>query len=226
MMSTGVRAASRRRGLTFPTFASGSGRGVATTATSIPISAPTGIALGNLLVTFCMENNLTGTYTAPDAGWQHVSGSPEAIGCATFWKYATQTEVDALSFSFGRTTNTTNNAVGIMLRYTYGSGTPTPEKVNQTSASGTAIVLEQLTSLTSPGLLIHVATKVTGTSGAFTPPGGAEVVRMASQNTAGTQMQFIVCDEIVSAGDTGTRSYSYVGSSASRGALLALPAAA
>ena len=226
MMNPGIIASSRRRssGLILPTFGSGSGRGVASAATSIVITKPTGTAIGHLLLTFCLANNSSGTYDPPDGGWQHVTGSPEAIGCATFWKYATQTEVDAGSFTFGRSTNTAGAAIGIMLRYVYASGSPTPQKVNQTSASGTSIALAEVTGITD-GLLIHVVSKVTGTSGAFTAPGGAETIRMPSQNTGGTLIQFATADEPIAAGDSGTRTWPYAGSSASRGALLALPAA-
>jgi hypothetical protein len=210
------------RSLAAPAYVAAGGRGVASAGTAFTINKPSGLLAGHLMVAMLMSNNASATYTAPDGSWNHVSGSPEsAIGCASFWKIADSADAAAASFAFVRGTNTAGAGTIIMGVY---SGATSVSVVEHTSASGTSIGLVGITAPQNDTRLVHIVSKVTGTAGAYQSPPPGSATERKNEQTASTLINYALADELVAAGATGTKTWTYTGSSASRGGLLAVVA--
>lgn len=199
--------------------------GIASSGTSLVIDNTgnaLGIAVGDLLVVTDLSNNGSATYvytSGGGGGWTHAPGSPEStVGSATFEKIADAADVAATSFTFTRQTNTAGAAGIAMVRIPGGASVA---DVNHTSGTGTSLTLAQVTAANANTLLVHVVLKVTTTAGAFNAPPGSASLR-ASGTASGTALVYAIADETVGSGATGTRAWTYTGSSASRGVLIAV----
>jgi hypothetical protein len=196
--------------------------GVGTGVAAVTVTKPTSLAEGDLLTAVCLCNNGAALWAHTSGGggsWTDVSGSPEAIvGCATLTKIADASDVSATNFTFTRSVNTAGAAGVALVRTT---AADIAAAVNHTSGTGTTLTLAQVTAANADTLLLHVVLKVTTTAGAFDAPPGSAVSR-ATGTASGTALTYAIADEVVGSGATGTRAWTYTGSSASRGVLLAI----
>lgn len=196
-------------------YVSSNAAGVATGVAPITITTPAG-STGDRLIAFFGANNAASTWTETTTSDFTSIGTP-GNSMAAFTRVATGSE--AGSYTFTRATNTTAAAFGIIVRL---SNAGTVQAVAFTTTTGTSIALAQVTAAAN-NFLLQIPVKVTTGAATWTAPGTATRRTAAGATASGTALPYAVGDEFVSAGATGTRTWSQNGGSAAcRGALIAI----
>lgn len=186
---------------------------------------PTGLQVGELMTASLFSNNALGSYTPPalvgaTTVWTQCSGSPDTtIGSATFEKIADAADVAATDFPFVRGGSSSSSCDVVVIRWTDAKNVAAVKL--STAAAGTTITLSQVTAASASTLLGHVVVKPTATAGAFAAPPGSAVSRGAG-TTASPTTTYAIADEVVAAGATGSRVWTYAGTSVARGVLIAI----
>lgn len=198
-----------------PAYVSSNAAGVATGTAPITVTTPSG-SVGDRLIVFMGANNAGSTWTETTTSDFTSIGTP-ANSMAAYTRVATGSE--AGSYTFTRATNTTAAAFLIMVRI---SNAGTVQATAFTTTTSATPALTGVTAAANNYLLQIPAKPVTGAS-TWTAPGTATRQTSAGSTSSGTALPYAVGDEYVSAGATGTRTWSQSGgSSAVRGAVIAI----
>jgi hypothetical protein len=131
--------------------AAGSGSTAAQT-----INAPSGIAVGDLLVAYFNQRSTSATQTAPDGTWTNVynarGSNANVVWDFIWWKIAVSADTTAVSYAF---TGVAQKWVGEILRFSGADATTPLVLATNDNASGTT-VFPAVTGIAS-GRVLHVA---------------------------------------------------------------------
>lgn len=159
--------------MAYPVVASSN---VATANGGPTVTAPTGIAVGDLLFAYVVSNN--GTVSAP-AGWTQIKPAGSS-NSASFYKVADAGDAAASTFSFGGGTRT----VAIMARITGNDGALPVDAANNGTATGTALSATGIVPQTQDLLLMCGGGWKTNNGGSMTISSPAIANSNPSWNTA------------------------------------------
>lgn len=152
------------------------------------VTKPTGLTVGDLMIAWAVSgdetNGNSGGPSAPDGTWTALqSGGVSNVGSASWWKFATSTDVAASSFTFSCPSN--SNASRILASVTRITGVHPTAPINgsnHTSSNGNSLSTPGITPTTQCLLLILVA----GTRGTSSGPTSASVQAIAANNPSWT----------------------------------------
>lgn len=205
-------------------FASAAAQSVGTTVSPVPCPKPTGLAVGDVMIAFCWANNSTATWSYTSGGgggWTAIGNNAGTGGSAFFRKIADAADVAAATFTFTRATNSVNGAGVIIARYTNPDPTnPVDTFSFGTTGAGTSVGIGTQTPAGAGNVLVEFASKTGIAADSFTPPGTA--TERVDTTAGGLAVEYTVADEVVGAGATGTRTFTYGSSGAARGGMVTL----
>ncbi|MDP9479045.1 MAG: hypothetical protein M3R38_25765, partial [Actinomycetota bacterium] len=182
-----------------------------TTASSITINKPTGVAAGDLLLAFLTVAAGSNAVIAPPSGWTLVlrTNDGTATAGASYYKVAGASEPTSYQWGFSGTGSPYGAAGGISAYTGVANATPLDASVGQAFSTAS-------TSLTSPAVLTSVADTlvirvygtriISDTPTAITPPSGtAERYEVDNSVPGGATRTAETADAAqAAAGDTGT----------------------
>lgn len=190
-------------------YGSASAAGVASTVADVAVAKPTGVVADQLLLAICWAANTTATWSAP-AGWTLVA-QDTATARAVFARTTDGTE--GASFTFTR--SVTTGAAGVVMVRVVNAGTVQAVSLN----TNTVVTLSTVTAAAN-NLLLQVVNSAVASANSWTPP--ASATQRVSGTATGFAFPFTVGDEVVGAGNTGTRTWTQSVGGSSRGAMLAI----
>lgn len=200
-------------------FAAATAAGVGSGATVDITKSNLGtVANGDLLLAFCWANNSTSTWSAPGFASAVAAGDS-----AILWRVADGSEAATITFT---RTGTTGVAGVRMVRITGAHATAPIDVAGISSSAAVAtLALGTLTTTGSNELLVQFASRGTTTAGVTATPPASATERFDSY-TSGTGMPSAGGDEVVNAGATGSKTWTFTSAGPNRGGMVAIKPAA
>lgn len=177
-------------------------------ATSLTINKPTGTVEGDLMVAVMGGNN-NRTWTG-DTGWTEAADLTNAPHCRVAYKIAGASE--GASYTFAASGNGTYG--GSILTYRYA----VYDTIGAYTTSTNPLILPSISPSQSQSVLIATGFRDSASVTLGTPTGMTARIT----NADATSPSYIVCDQTVAAGPTGTRSMSTGSTSSVAGIMLSI----
>ncbi len=175
--------------------------------TSLVIDKPYETLQGDLLVAICTQSGGTATWTGP-AGWTEVADYNGRPVGAFFYKIAGVSEVGPYTF----TSNSSRILSGTILCYRYAAFS----EVGTAAGNANPLLLSSILSGYSQSKIIAIAAR---DAVSITIPPDQNMRKIVTNDDA-TGQSYVICDNGVSAGTSGTRRFSVGSASNVNGAML------
>jgi len=177
---------------------------------TLTINKPTGTVQGDLMIAVISANGSSGTWTSP-AGWTEVADEGSRPNLCFSYRVAGASE--GASYTFTCSFNN-QRTTGCILTYRNAAY----DAVGAFAENTDPIVAPAVTASAAASVLIGAAVRDAPNVTISTPSG---MTARVTDNDA-DQNSYIVCDQYVNAGSTGTRSFTMGNSGNTSGALLVI----
>lgn len=186
-----------------------------TSGTTLAINKPSGTIQGDLMIAFMSSGGTATnrTWSTP-SGWTELVDQNNPPNFLAAYKVAGASEGSSYTFTMSSTANDKAGTILTYRRATY-------DVISSLASGGSSLTLSSIAASSANSVLI-AALFVPSASQTITQSGGSTMTVKVTDND-GNSPSFRVFDESVSAGATGTRSFSLGGSTTAGLMLLIKP---
>lgn len=208
MLADKLRAASLSAPLP-PEFVASASTQNATSGTTLVINKPTGTVEGDLMIAVMAADGPSSGWTG-DTDWTELADQGATPSLRIAYKVASASEPSSYTF----TASLSRRLSGCILTYR----NAVYDTIGSFTAGTDPLILPSVSPSENQSTLIAVGAKNDKDTTLGTPTG---MTARVTDNDA-TSPSYIVCDQTVDAGPTGTRSMTAVGSSGTAGIMLVI----
>lgn len=192
-----------------PTYVDSSKTQNTSSGTSLVLNRPANTTSNDIMVAFCMTAGGTTTGWTGPAGWNEVldSSSGRPIN-GIYYKIANTSEANSYTFTTAQSRPTS----GAILTYRNGNF----EGISTLAAAATTMQLPETYCSFPQSLLVAIAARDVGS---ITVSPHFSMTQRVSDSDA-TSPSYVICDQLIPAGKTGTRHFTFATATNSNGIML------